>query len=917
VFALPELPARVTPKVDRARAAAGIERIYPLDFSGEIADAAVQGEQVLAATSDGELWQSGDGTAWTLRSTLPGPALALSAARSPSGVDGVLVLLEDATVHLSEDGGLTWRAMGPKLPVEVGEDPVLATVRRVLSTVALRWVGEGWSVVVSGVSGWTGWSRDGGKTWRTEQLGEDGEIRDISIGGDGQVLMCGSRGMNLHLAASAEVWTSLRIPDKQPWTACVLTSEAKGNIVSVGLRGLAASTRGLSKVWTRLPPTVGSMSDLVVSGGALWGVTEDGAIVRSADGGKRWAVVQRFAGARFDRLMQVNGRTMVALGPHVVVRSVDGGKRWTWGRGEHVAEVFDIDGAGNGHAVAVGRGGRVWTVGPEGVKPSPWSGTTQGVLGSVSVSGGKFVWVASDDGKVYRSEDAGVGFDAVTPADGGHGLTSVLALDALNVFAAGINGELYGSVDRGKVWRSLVGEGGEARPVDLLGLSEDPTRMETRLWAAGDAGTVMVSAGGVQRIEAHRYPGAGAFVDVEATAGRVWLLDGTGMMVRSEGDLKDGLEVLSVPTSWALTRMAFGADGTGVALTTAGALLRTSDGGVRWWLVEHDIDGIVNDLVEVDGAYLMVGHGGVARRSEDGGRTFTRVKTGAGKSLNALVASGGVVYTGGFNGVALTSRDGGVSWSRWEGLAPAMDQMHITALAADGARIAVGGVAELWVLEEGVWTRSTPSPTASTQLGEVRRVVFGAGGEIILLSSNGDIWRRNGAVLTTLAFEDAGHRPMGVVSDMVGTQGRVFASSEGGVFEVRSAGDSASPREQSELVEPLVVDRPTVAPIARLGAQGTRLWLGGPGGLWATDTLKSARQALGTLGSRCQDLTFVDRDRGYAGCDGGVLMATTDGGSTFLPLWSGTRAAINAVHVENDGTVLLGTRAGGIYRKRP
>lgn len=907
--ALPALPSRPSP-VLRRQQASGVERIFPLEFGGAIEAATALEGGVLIGTSDGELALTRDGVGFEARGRLEQPILSLASGRSPAGAEVVVAVMADATVQWSEDGGRTFRAIGPALPVRVESDPVVATIRRALSAVAVRWVGSGWTIVVSGVAAWSAVSQDGGATWKTDALGEDGEIHDIHIGGDGQVLMCGTRGQVFHLGLDGTGWKGLRVPDKPPVQACELTDASRGEVVAVGAQGLAASG-GLSGSWKMLSATGVSLSDLALEGRTLWGVGPEGAIVRSGDGGRRWTVVARFEGASFDRMVWQD-KVGLAIGRHAVARTVDGGRTWAWVRGEQVSEVLAIDGVGNGHAVASGLRGRVWMIGPDGVRAVA-SGSTAS-LPSVSVASGKFVWAGTDDGRVLRSEDAGGTFDGgVSPGEVSR-VSAVHALDALNVFAAGL-GQLFVSVDRGKSWRSMTIDG-DSRGAELLALAEDRSDAQTRLWAVGDAGTVLVSERGAQRMRAHRYGGAGAFSDVEAVDGQVFLLDSAGLLVRTDGREPLALEVLAVPAAFAVTRMAFAGDGTGLMLATSGALLRTEDGGRRWFLVELDLDAIVNDLIVVDGAYLMVGHGGVARRSVDGGQTFERIQTGTGKSLNALALVDGEVVAGGFNGVAVRSGDGGRTWSKWDVLPPSMDAMHITAMGSDGAQVAVGGAGELWVREGGGWSRVVPEAEAE-KLGEVRRIVFGGGGQIFLHSSNGGVWRRDGGVLTTLEFAGANAEPVGTITDLVGAGGRIFASAAGGVFEVRSAGDSTPPATSSERVTLFPVARPTTAPIVRLVAQDGRLWLGGPGGVWAMEGLESARQVLPTLGVGCHDMAFTDRSRGFVGCDDGVLMATRDGGETFEAIWLGTWSSLQAVHIESDGVVEAGTRAGGLYRWRP
>ena len=191
-----------------------------------------------------------------------------------------------------------------------------------------------------------------------------------------------------------------------------------------------------------------------------------GGVLRSTDGGRTWSKTS-LAGASDDAMgMGIAGPepgTVYAAGHDTFFKSADAGRTW---------KSMEVDLPGrdiHGMAVAPDRAGRLYTnVTRHGFYRSDDGGAkwTKAASGSfpadviqVSASAGDVVYVASVQGGVLRSGDAGATFVSTGRLTGSLLSVAASATDPETVYA-GTSSGLFASIDGGKTWSARTVPGG-------------------------------------------------------------------------------------------------------------------------------------------------------------------------------------------------------------------------------------------------------------------------------------------------------------------------------------------------------------------------------------------------------------------------------------------------------------------------
>ncbi|MGE3573470.1 MAG: WD40/YVTN/BNR-like repeat-containing protein [Dehalococcoidia bacterium] len=191
-----------------------------------------------------------------------------------------------------------------------------------------------------------------------------------------------------------------------------------------------------------------------------------GGVLRSTDGGRTW-LTTTLTGATDDAMgMGISGtepNVVYAAGHDTFFKSTDGGQTW---------QSLDPDLPGSdihGMAVAPDQAGRLYTnVVRYGLFRSDdggdrWtkanSGSFPGDVIQVSASAGGVVYVASVQGGVLRSENAGATFNSTERLTGGVLAVAASATDPNTVYA-GTESGLFASSDGGESWVDRVLPGG-------------------------------------------------------------------------------------------------------------------------------------------------------------------------------------------------------------------------------------------------------------------------------------------------------------------------------------------------------------------------------------------------------------------------------------------------------------------------
>ncbi len=279
----------------------------------------------------------------------------------------------------------------------------------------------------------------------------------------------------------------------------LLDADSEGSrVVVVGERGevLLSGDSGLS--WRQAAiPTLSTLTAVqIVDDQRVFAVTYDGLVLRSDDGGQRWAV-QRVVSEPDRPLLDLwfadpeHGVVIGAYG--LVLTTGDGGHSWR--------RVLDNDEAPHANAIAAA---------PDGT-----------------------LYIAGEAGSILRSNDRGETWQQLpSPYEGS--FFGVLALDDGALLVFGLRGHLFRSEDRGATWQPLLT--GTAATL-LTGL----VRADGSVILAGLGGAMLLSGDGARSFELHQRPdrrGIAALVELTPdqllTVGEGGLSHFSGHSLRAE-----------------------------------------------------------------------------------------------------------------------------------------------------------------------------------------------------------------------------------------------------------------------------------------------------------------------------------------------------------------------------------------------
>lgn len=588
--------------------------------------------------------------------------------------------------------------------------------------------------------------------------------------------------------------------------------------------------------------------------------------------------------------LAVLGRTLLRPGKYrrrMLLVSDDGGVSWRF------AADADLDAPGrHGRralpAAAAERGDERVAAAPpdvgwEWVNPLPQGNQ----FTDMALAGRRFGWAVGTHGTVVRTTDAGLSWatqSVPTTAD----LFGVAAVDARRAWIVGASGEILRTIDGGRNWRAA--SSGTTR--DLFAVVAVSPRV---VWAVGDKGMLLRSGNG----------------------GQTW--------VRR-----------SSSTSQPLYGAAF-AGRHGLICGDKGALLSTHDNGLRWKGRRslHSVKLFAVALCK-DGRAAAVGEGGALVLSTDRGRTWRSVRTGIGETLRAVrllpkgrawaggertvlvrrpgrrgwraarlptpgpcgalaVARPDVVLTGGAGGVLCRSTDGGRRWralgqgprSGWNDLS--ISEGQTWAVGADGRllRAAADGVRRSRIADRNLRGLARHGP---------RGWAVGDDGTVVTSTDGGETWAGVQPPTDEDLLAVAAPAPDTVV--VVGAAGTLLASRDGaGAWQ--AAHVTADDLHCVTFVDQAHGWAGGGATYGETRAQIVRTVDGGSS--WRTIDLP--------VWGRIRDLCFIDALHGWAavedwGIDGdrprGSLLATTDGGETWLPQWT-SPVGLLAVTMGADG----------------
>jgi photosystem II stability/assembly factor-like uncharacterized protein len=576
--------------------------------------------------------------------------------------------------------------------------------------------------------------------------------------------------------------------------------------------------------------------------------------------------------------------TVLVAAPCAAANTAAPGGNWFWQNPLPQAnQVNDMTFVDANAGWAVGAAGLIVKTTNGGATWTPQGGASQVWFDSVTFADNKTGWACGQssvtgDAVMMATTDGGAGWTPqALPLAAGNGveLTSVFALDALNLYAVGTAGTILHTIDGGATWvqdpsptvNSLacvtfasinigwaVGANGEILRTNNGGLLWFPEASGTgndldkviftslyKGYAVGVGGTVRSTVNGgstwsgigpgnndlydVAAAGASLFlAGAGGELDVSTNGGATWADIGPG-----------GLDIRAMTVLSTTDLRIAGANG---------MFQRTVDGSTwtpMWWATTSQTLRGITFSDPLNG--WAVGAGGTIVHTGSGGANWYRQESGVGQQLNAVAtaatAGAPAVWTvgnrpggAGTAGVIRFSADGGLTWGgqtnpvnqNLNGIFM-KDQLGGWAVGNNGTIIVTGNGG-------GTWTAQTSNAAGialngvdfafDSGTGSSRGAVVGAGGAVRYTADSGTTWS----------------------TGVSNTGNDLFA-----------------------------VDMLDIATGWAVGANGTIVKTTDGGATWTAQASNS--------GAGLYAVHFVDANNGWVAGAGGTLITTADGGATW------------------------------------
>lgn len=230
----------------------------------------------------------------------------------------------------------------------------------------------------------------------------------------------------------------------------------------------------------------------------------------------------------------------------------------------------------------------------------------------VTHAGEDFIWIVGNIGKIARSRDGGITWEALKSGIANN-LQDVAAWDEKRLVAVGNQGLLIVSEDGGDTWVK--------KDVPLSKVANKLIRVKTQpngsAWACGILGTALYTddygATWTRRIPEEDI----AFNDIAFASDAIGVIVCEfGKVKRTEDGGETWTEVLT-PVESSLMAVDFNEQGVGVAVGLGGTVLRTVDFGLNWESLDAGTTEHLLNIIHYNGHWVSVGNKGIVATSSD------------------------------------------------------------------------------------------------------------------------------------------------------------------------------------------------------------------------------------------------------------------------------------------------------------
>ena len=274
--------------------------------------------------------------------------------------------------------------------------------------------------------------------------------------------------------------------------------------------------------------------DAFVTGDKLVAVGERGHILISTDSGASWQQAEVPTRAALTGVFFYDQDLGWVVGHDgVILRTADGGETWeivNWAP-EDEAPFFDVWFSDANNGVAIGAYGSYYETSDGGATwSSRWISEDDWHLHQIARADNGKLYIAAEAGSVYRSDDGGATWITL-PSQYEGSYFGVLPLDGDAVLLFGLRGHLFRSEDAGETWEEL--------DTGTVAMLTEGIRLEDgTIVIVGLGGTVLVSDDGGHNFVYHAQANRRGISSIfDAGAGSLLLVGEFGVRVATLEDL--------------------------------------------------------------------------------------------------------------------------------------------------------------------------------------------------------------------------------------------------------------------------------------------------------------------------------------------------------------------------------------------